>query len=79
MARHEVERHRASKSELDDLRALVARDLADATAYNAALLTANLSIACAGARVTARTGHHKISFNSVTLSLGGIARAYTDL
>jgi hypothetical protein len=35
-----------------------------ATAYNAAFLTANMAIACAGYRVTAKTGHHKISFDS---------------
>ncbi len=51
--------------------ALVARDLADAqvqglsadrrfaTAYNAVLHTANMAIACAGYRVTAKTGHYK--------------------
>jgi hypothetical protein len=70
------------------MRALVARDLADATvaglsadrrfatAYNAALLAAHMAIACAGYRVTAKTGHHKISFESVTLALGGQARKF---
>ena len=58
------------------MRALVARDLADgiaglsadrrfATAYNAALQAVNMAIACAGCRVTAKTGHHKISFDSM--------------
>jgi uncharacterized protein (UPF0332 family) len=68
----------------------VARDLADATvaglsadrrfatAYNAALLAANMAIACAGYRVTAKTGHHKISFESVTLALGTGAHKYAD-
>jgi len=72
----DVTRHRTSKKELDDIRALVARDLADAkvrglsadrrfaTAYNAALLAVHMAIACAGYRVTAKTGHHKISFDS---------------
>jgi hypothetical protein len=53
------------------MRALVARDLADAqvqglsadrrfaTAYNAALQTAKMAIACAGYRVTAKAGHHR--------------------
>ena len=71
LAGHDVQRHRTSKKELDDMRALVARDLADAgiaglsadrrfaTAYNAALQAANMAIACAGYRVTAKTGHHK--------------------
>lgn len=72
------------------MRALVARDLADAavsglsadrrfaTAYNAALLAANMAIACAGYRVTAKTGHHKISFDSMKLALGAGADKYAD-
>src|SRR5438046_3613724 len=72
------------------MRALVTRDLADAgiaglsadrrfaTAYNAALLAANMAIACAGYRVTAKTGHHKISFESVKLALGAGADKHSD-
>jgi len=90
LAGHDVQRHRTSKRELDDIRALVARDLADATvaglsadrrfatAYNAALLAANMAIACAGYRVTAKTGHHKISFDSIKLALGAGADKYAD-
>jgi uncharacterized protein (UPF0332 family) len=87
---HDVQRHRTSKKELDDIRGLVARDLADATvaglsadrrfatAYNAALLAANMAIACAGYRVTAKTGHHKISFDAIRLALGAGAEKYAD-
>lgn len=90
LANHDVQAHRTSKNELDDLRALVARDLADATvvglsadrrfatAYNAALLAANMAIACAGYRVIAKTGHHKISFDSIKLALGGGVDKYAD-
>jgi hypothetical protein len=72
------------------MRALVARDLADArvaglsadrrfaTAYNAGLLAANMAIACAGYRVTAKTGHHKVSFDSMKLALGSGASKYAD-
>lgn len=72
------------------MRALVARDVADAgiaglsadrrfaTAYNAALQAANMAIACAGYRVTAKTGHHKITFYSATLALGADAVKYGD-
>jgi hypothetical protein len=72
------------------MRALVARDLADAsveglsadrkyaTAYNAALQAANIAIACAGYRVTAKTGHHKITFYSANLALGAGAGNFTD-
>ena len=82
LAGHDVQRHRTSKKELDEMRALVARDLGDAkveglsadrrfaTAYNAALQGANVAIACAGYRVTAKTGHHKITFYSANLALG---------
>ena len=72
------------------MRALVARDLADskvaglsadrrfATAYNAALQAANMAIACAGYRVTAKTGHHKVALDSVKLAFGSIADKYAD-
>ncbi len=72
------------------MRALVERDLADskvvglsadrrfATAYNAALQAANMAIACAGHRVTAKTGHHKIALDSVKLAVGSTAAKYAD-
>jgi hypothetical protein len=72
------------------MRALVARDLADAgiaglsadrrfaTAYNAALQAVNMAIACAGYRVTAKSGHHRISFDSMKLALGVGADKYAD-
>ena len=90
LASHDVQRHQTSARELDDLRALVERDLADskvaglsadrrfATAYNAALQAANMAIACAGYRVTAKTGHHKVALDSVKLALGGTADKYAD-
>ncbi|MGO9463258.1 MAG: hypothetical protein ACLQIB_28975 [Isosphaeraceae bacterium] len=58
--------HTTSKQELDDLRAVIDRDLHDAgvmglsadrsfaTSYNAALQTAKMAIACAGYRVVAK-------------------------
>jgi hypothetical protein len=60
LASNDVQRHRTSKQELDGMRALIKRDLADAavaglsadrrfaTGYNAALQAANMAIACAG-------------------------------
>ena len=60
MANKEAQRHKTSKKELDNMRALIARDLAEAgivslsadrrfaTAYNAALQATNMAIACAG-------------------------------
>ena len=72
------------------MRALVARDLADskvaglsadrrfATAYNAALQAANMAIACAGYRVTAKAGHHKVALDSVKFAVGSTADKYAD-
>jgi hypothetical protein len=72
------------------MRALVARDLADAgiaglsadrrfaTADDAALQAANIAIACAGYRVTAKAGHHKMTFYSADLALGSGADKYAD-
>jgi hypothetical protein len=60
LANKEAQRHETSKKELDNMRALIARDLADtslaglsadrrfATAYNAALQAANMAIAGRG-------------------------------
>jgi hypothetical protein len=60
LANKEAQKHKTSKKELDNMRALITRDLADAgiaglsadrrfaTAYNAALQAANMAIACAG-------------------------------
>jgi hypothetical protein len=88
LASHDVQRHRTSKQEIDDMRALVARDLADAaikalsadrrfaTAYNAALQAANIAIACTGHRVTARIGHHKVTVDAITLALAGGGAAH---
>jgi hypothetical protein len=73
LANKEAERHKTSKKELDNMRALIARDLADAslaglsadrrfaTAYNAALQAANMAIACAGYRIMSKVGHHRVS------------------
>lgn len=76
LASNEVKPHNTSKQELDKLRMAIARDLADAalpglsanrrfvTAYNAALQSAKMAIACASYRVTTGTGHHKITFET---------------
>jgi hypothetical protein len=47
----------------------VSADRRFATAYNAALLTAHMVIACAGYRVTAKTGHHKVAFDAICSSI----------
>jgi allantoicase len=72
------------------MRALIARDLADAslaglsadrrfaTAYNAALQAANMAIACAGYRIVSKVGHHRVSLESTKLVLGKNAHKYAD-
>ncbi len=64
------------------MRALIARDLADAsltglsadrrfaTAYNAALQAANMAIVCAGYRIVSRVGHHRASLGEHEIGLG---------
>jgi len=88
LASNEVQRHKTSKKELDKLRAVIRRDLADAsldgasadrrfaTAYNA-LQAAKMAIGCAGYRVVS-AGHHRISFDVVKLAIGKAADPYSD-
>jgi uncharacterized protein (UPF0332 family) len=89
LSNNEVQRHKTAKKELDQLRAVIRRDLADAslrgasadrrfaTAYNAALQAAKMAIACAGYRVVG-VGHHRISFDVVRLAIGKVADPYSD-
>ena len=37
-----------------------------------------MAIACAGYRVTARTGHHRVALEALELALGPSAEGYTD-
>jgi hypothetical protein len=90
LAKGDLKRHQTSKQEIDNLRDLITRDLADAaivglsadrrfaTAYNAALQTATIAIACSGYRVSARSGHHKVSFEAATVAIGTAAVALSD-
>jgi len=76
-----VDPHTTSKAELDDLRAAIERNLADASipklsadnrfgiAYQAALLSAKMAIACAGYRVKGQ-GAHQTTFEALKLALG---------
>lgn len=88
-AEGKVRAHKTSRKELDDLRAVIVRDLEDAaiqelsddrrfaTAYNAALQTATMSIACTGFRLSTTAGHHRLTFEVARLALG--ASAHTSL
>ena len=90
LANKDAQKHKTTKKELDNMRALIARDLADAaiaalsadrrfaTAYNAALQAANMAIACAGYRIVSKVGHHRVSLESVKLVLGKSVDKYAD-
>ena len=70
------------------MRALITRDLADAslaglsadrrfaTAYNAALQAANMAIACAAYRIVSKVGHHRVSLESRKLVEDPTAAAF---
>ena len=82
--------HKASKREVDDLRAVILRDLEDAeiqelsddrrfaTAYNAALQTAKMSIVCTGYRLAGTQGHHQLTFEAARLALAPSATQTLD-
>ena len=87
---NKVHRHTTSVQELTEIRRLVARDLADAaipalsedrrfaTAYNAALQTAKMAMACAGYRIASVPGHHRLTFEGAKLALGKPAEHLAD-
>src|SRR5208282_3969807 len=49
-----------------------------ATAYNAALQTAKMVIACAGYRVASTPGHHRLHFEAARIALGSSADRFLD-
>jgi hypothetical protein len=86
-----LHRHQTSQSELDELRAVVDRDLKDAAikglssnrwfavAYNAVQQLAKMVLACAGYRVTSsQAGHHAITFEATGFILGPAHHALID-
>lgn len=78
-ANDHVQPHKTSKEEVNALRELIARDIADArieqlsddrrfaTAYNAALQISKLALACAGYRVAKGQSAHFNSFENAAL------------
>src|SRR6266403_5701825 len=84
-AEGKIHAHRTSKKELNELRALIARDLEDAaiqelsddrrfaTAYNAALQTAKMAIACAGYQLASIPGHHRLTRNVIDYDHASVA------
>jgi hypothetical protein len=90
LAQRKVQLHTTSHIELDEFRALIGRDINDAaltalsadrrfaTAYNAALQTAKMVIACAGYRVASIPGHHRLHFEAARIALGSSADRFLD-
>ena len=90
LASRTVQQHKTSVKEIEGLRQLVTRDLADAaieklsadrrfaTAYNAVLQLSKIVIACAGYRVTSGTGHHQKTFEAVKTALGKPSESLAD-
>ena len=90
LANREARKLKTSKKELDNVRAQIARELADASlaglsadrrfaiAYNATLQAANMAIACAGYRIVSKVGHHRASLESTKLVLGKAAHKHAD-
>ena len=86
---NKVHQHTTSRQELAEIRRLVAalddasisalsEDRRFATAYNAALQTAKMAIACAGYRIASVPGHHRLTFEGAKLALGKPAEQLAD-
>jgi uncharacterized protein (UPF0332 family) len=90
LASRTVQPHKTSTKEIEGLRQLVARDLADAavdrlsadrrfaTAYNAVLQLSKMAIACDGYRVASGPGHHQKSFEAIKAVLGKTSEPLAD-
>ena len=89
LAEKRVTRHTTSLREIEDLRAVVKRNLMDAAlqgisadgkyshSYDAALLLSKMTVACSGYR-TKGTGAHANTFLAMNLACGSKARKYAD-
>lgn len=91
LAKGDLKKHLPSKNEIDGIRKLVGRDIKDAqieelsidrrfaTAYNAALNLARIIVISEGYRITAKIGHHKVSFACALYLLGKKHEDYFNL
>lgn len=90
LAEGRIRAHRPTRRELEEVRAVVDRDLADAalaglsadrkfaTAYNAVLQLSKMVIACEGYRVAPAAGHHQLTLEAAAHALGSASRALLD-
>jgi len=82
--------HRSTEKEIESYKKFIARDLSDCvveglsvdrsfvTAYQAALNISRMIIAASGYRVSAKTGHHALTFEIAGLILGDKFQEYFD-
>ena len=87
LADNKIKAHKPSLAEINSLHDVIERDLKDAaltglstdrsfaTAYNAALQTAQMIILCSGYRLASVPGHHKTAFEAVPLAMGKSAQS----
>jgi hypothetical protein len=90
LAKKTVKPHVTSLAEINQLRAVVLRDITDgrvseisadrrfACLYSAALQLAHMVIACCGYRVPTRAGHHQITFEVLPLAPGAAFQDYAE-
>ncbi len=86
LAENKIKTHTTTLTEINSLRQVIDRDLADAalpglssdrsfaTAYNAALQLATATVLCSGFRISSVPGHHKVAFDCVELAIGASVR-----
>jgi hypothetical protein len=74
LAKGDVKTHQTSKQEIDNLRALITRDLADAAVTG---LSADRQFAIAY-NAALQSGHHKVTFELAALAIGAKAIALSD-
>jgi len=82
--------HRSTEKEIESFKKLIARDLSDCvveglsvdrsytTAYHAALNLSRMIITVSGYRVSAKTGHHALTFEIASLIIGERFQEYFD-
>ena len=78
----DLEEHNPSRNEIEGIKRLISRDIQDAnllelsidrrfaTIYNAALNLSRIIVISKGYRITAKIGHHKITFTAASIILG---------
>lgn len=89
LADKSVTRHATSSREIEDLRAVVKRNLKDAAtkdisidgqyghAYDAVLLLSKMAVTCSGYRIKG-TGAHRNTFLAMSLACGSKERKFSD-